>query len=205
MDRRQTIPKKIRYLLEYLLFRCLLFAIQNLTEKTIFRQGKFLGAVIYHCSPKRRKIARINLDIAFGDSKSPEEKKRITKQSIIYMVIHAMQCLWVTRNTEERVHRLFPIEPEKLEYLHEILKRNKGVFFLMAHYGNWEVLGIYLGYSKYCKLCSIARKFDNPYLENFIMRLRTISGSRIFHKDESPIKMVRAVKQNSCVAVMLAF
>jgi KDO2-lipid IV(A) lauroyltransferase len=203
LDRRQTIPKKIRYVLEYLLFRCLLFAIQNITENLLYRLGQFLGTVIYYCSPKRRRIARINLDIAFGTSKSSKEKNRIAKQSMIYMVVHAMQCLWVTRNTEERVRQLFPIEPEKLEYLHEILKRNKGVFFLMAHYGNWEVLGIYLGYSHYCKLCSIARKFDNPYLEDFIMRLRTISGSRIFHKEESPLKMVRAVKQNSCVAVMM--
>ncbi len=203
MDRRQTIPKKIRYFLEYVFFRIILFAIQNLTEGMIFRLGQFSGTVVYYCSPKRRKIARINLDIAFGDSKTPEEKNRITRQSMIYMVVHALQCLWITRNTEERVHRLFPTEPEKLEYLLDILKRGKGVFFLMAHYGNWEALGIFFGYSKYCKLCSIARKFDNPYLENFIMRLRTLSGSRIFHKEESPLKMVRALKQNSCVAVMM--
>ena len=119
------------------------------------------------------------------------------------MVVHALQCLWVSCNTRERVYRLFPNEPENLDSLKEILERNKGAFFLMAHYGNWEALGIYLGFSKYCNLCSIARKFDNPYLEKFIMNLRTLSGSRIFHKEDSPLKMARAVKQNCCVAVMM--
>jgi KDO2-lipid IV(A) lauroyltransferase len=203
LDRRQKIPKKIRYILEYILFRIILFPAQMLSLKGTRDLGRWLGSMIYHISPKRRKIARINLDIAFGNTKTPEEKSRIAKQSMIHMVTTALQCLWITRNTEQRVDQLFPDEPKGMEHLNEALKKGKGIFYLMAHYGNWEVLGVYFGYKKFPQLCSVARKFDNPHLENFIMHLRTQSGSRIFHKEESPLKMVRALKNNSCVAVMM--
>ena len=203
MDRRQTIPKKIRYFLEYILFRIILLPAQMLSLNGIRSLGQLLGSTVYHASPKRRKIARINLDIAFGDTKTPEEKNRIARQSMIHMITTALQCLWVTHNTEQRVYQLFPDEPKGTEHLNEALKRGKGVIYLMAHYGNWEVLGIYLGYKVSSQVSAIARKLDNPYLENFIIKLRTTSGGGVFHKEGSPLKVVRALKKNSCVAIIL--
>ena len=203
MDRRQTIPKKIRYFLEYTLFRIILLPVQMLSLNGIRSLGQLLGSTVYHASPKRRKIAHINLDIAFGDTKTPEEKSRIARQSMIHMVTTALQCLWITRNTEQRVDQLFPCAPKGMEHLNEALKRGKGVFYLMAHYGNWEVLGIYLGYKVSPQVSAIARKLDNSYLEDFINKLRTISGGGVFHKEGSPLKVVRALKKNSCVAIIL--
>ena len=203
MDRRQTIPKKIRYLLEYILFRLALFPVQILSLSGINRLGRVLGSMLYHSSPKRRKIARINLDIAFGDSKTSEEKNRIIKQSMIHMITIPLQCLWATRNTEQRVYQLFPSEPEGMEHFNNSIKRGKGIFFLMAHYGNWELLGVYMGYKKFAQVNAIARKLDNPYLENLIVKLRTISGGGVIPKEGSPLKVVRAMKKNSCVGVMM--
>lgn len=203
MDRRQTIPKKFRYLLEYILFRMALFPIQMLSLRGISRLGRFLGGALYHGIPKRRKIAQTNLDIAFGDSKTPEEKTRILKQSMIQMVTIPLQGLWVSRNTEQRVYQLFPSEPEGMEHLNNCLQRGKGAFFLMAHYGNWEVLGMYFGYKNFVQVAAIARKLDNPYLEKFTTRLRTLSGGGVIDKDGSPLKVIRAVKNNTCVGVMM--
>ena len=203
MDRRQTIPKKIRYLLEYTLFRIILFPIQMLSLNAVYRLACLLGKTFYQASPKRRKIAQINLDIAFGDTKTAEEKKRIAQQSMIYMILIALQCLWLTRSTKHRIYQLFPCPPEGIEHLAEALKRGKGAFYLMAHYGHWEALGIYWGHENISQVYSIARKLDNPYFENLIIKLRTTSGGGVFHKEGSPLKVVRALKKNSSVAVMM--
>ena len=152
----------MRYVLEYLLFRLILFPVQMLSLNAIGSLGRWLGNAFYHGSPKRRKIARINLDIAFGDSKTPEEKNRIIKQSMIQMTTVPLQCLWATRNTEQRVYQLFPSEPQGMEHFNNCMKRGKGAFFLMAHYGNWELLGVYMGYKNFSKVSAIARKLDTP-------------------------------------------
>ena len=89
MDPRQTIPKKIRYFLEYLLFLVMYSFIKNRTASGISKLGNRIGTLIYRLSAKRRKIARTNLDIAFGDTKSISEKNRITKQSMIQVATSA--------------------------------------------------------------------------------------------------------------------
>ena len=203
MDRRQTIPKKIRYFFEYVLFRIVLFPIQTLPLSGVCLLARFLGNTLYRASPKRRNIARINLDIAFGDTKTSEEKKRIAKQSMFYMILVALQSLWIMRNTKQRIYELFPSLPKGIEHLDQALKRGKGAFYLMAHYGNWEALGIYWGHENLSQVYSIARKLDNPYFENLINKLRTTSGGGVFHKEGSPLKVVRALKRNSSVAVMM--
>lgn len=189
--------------MEYILFRLAMFPVQMLSLNGVGSLGRLLGKALFYFSPQRRKIARINLDIAFGDTKTKEEKNRIAKQSIIQMVTTILQCLWITRNTEQRVEQLFPDKPKGMEHLNEGLKRGKGVFHLMAHYGNWEVLGVYIGYKISTKVGAIARKLDNPYLENFITNLRTSSGGCVFHKEGSPLKVVRSLKNNSCVAIIM--
>jgi len=165
--------------------------------------GKGIGTLIYHLSPKRRRIARINLDIAFGDTKDEKEKNRIAKQSLIQSVVTSLQFLWVAQDTRDRVHQLIDHDLENFKIIEQWLSRGKGVFFLVAHYGNWEVMGLFLGYLEIFELHNIARKLDNPYLEKFVMDLRSASGNKILHKDESPRKIMRAVKQNGIVSVMM--
>ncbi len=203
MDRRQTLPKKIRYFFEYLLFLALCKPTQCLSAKSVYKLGKGAGTLFHQIAKKRRQIAKTNLDIAFGNSISRTEKKQIIKQSFLQMAVSAFQCVWVMKNPEERVHQLIEFKPKGLEVIQSCIEEGKGIFFLTAHYGNWEIMGLYHGYLNVCQLNSIARRLDNPYLEKLIMDLRTTSGNGIFHKDESPRKMVRAVKNNCGVAIMM--
>jgi KDO2-lipid IV(A) lauroyltransferase len=203
LDPRQSTFRKIRYAFEYLLFRVLRATLRGFSAKRVFRLGKLLGTLAYQFVGKRSHIAQTNLDIAFGDSKTREEKDRIIKESWIQIAVSTVQCLWLSHQTRERVKELVPTTPEGLDEVKKCLEPGKGIFFLTAHYGNWEVMGLNHGYLGVCQLHSIARKFDNPKLEEFIMNLRTISGNGIFHREESPLKMVRAVKRNESVAVMM--
>jgi len=203
LDRRQTLPKKFRYALEYLVFRILLWPLQMLSLNAVNRLGRFLGTTFYHCTPSRRRIARVNLDVAFGNSKSPDEKNRITKQSMIHMMTVAIQGLWITRNTKQRVHQLFPDGPEGTENLLGGLEKGKGVLCLMAHYGNWEAFGIFWGYTLEARINSVARKLDNRLLEDYLARLRAAPGNGVFHKEEAPRKILRALKANQLVGIML--
>jgi KDO2-lipid IV(A) lauroyltransferase len=195
--------KKTRHYFEYLAFLSTSSFIKSLPAGAVYRLGRILGELFYLFSGKRRRIARTNLGIAFGENKTPGEKNAIIKQSCIQTAVSLLQFIWVGTNTKERVFQLVEDEPEGLDILKETASRGKGVFLLTAHYGNWEIMGLHHGYMNICGLSSIARRLDNPYLEKIVMDLRTISGNQVIHKDESPLRMVRALKNNLGVAVMM--
>ncbi|NIP99318.1 MAG: hypothetical protein GWM98_01925, partial [Nitrospinaceae bacterium] len=144
-----------------------------------------------------------NLDIAFGESKTRDEKIQILKQSYRQLATSALQCLWLNADPEKRMVQLMEKEPEGLEVLKRCLDKGKGVFFLTAHYGNWEALGLFHGYLNVSPLYSIVRRLDNPFLEEAARTFRTVSGNGLLYREESPLKIVKALKNNHCVAVMM--
>ena len=174
-----------------------------LSARTVFRLGRALGRLSYLFGAKRKSIARVNLDIAFGDSKSPEEKNHILRESFNQLAVSFLQCLWVNVAPEMRLEELIDGDPEGVEVLKECIGRGAGVFLLMAHYGNWEIAGIRHGTLGVAPLTSIVRKLDNPLLEERTRSFRTLSGNSILYKDESILKVVRAIKNNQCVVIMM--
>jgi Kdo2-lipid IVA lauroyltransferase/acyltransferase len=195
--------KSTRHILEYILFNLLILLVRPLPQQAVVKIGKILGSLAFFFAGKRKQSAKINLDIIYADSKSSGEKNKIIKESFQNLTVSALQCLWVTYDTEKRVRGLIEGEPVGLELLRQCLKKNKGIFFLTAHYGNWEIMGLFHGYLGICPLSSIARKLDNPYLDRATKKLRISSGNKIIYRDESPLKIVRELKNNGSVAVMM--
>ena len=195
--------KSTRHILEYIFYNLLLLLVRPLPHQAVVKIGKRLGGLAFLFTGKRKQSAKTNLDIIYADSKSSGEKNKIIKESFQNLTVSALQCLWVTSDTENRVRGLIEGEPVGLDLLRQCLKKNKGIFFLTAHYGNWEIMGLFHGYLGICPLSSIARKLDNPYLDRATKKLRTSSGNKIIYRDESPLKFVRELKNNGSVAVMM--
>ncbi|MFQ5449147.1 MAG: lysophospholipid acyltransferase family protein [Nitrospinaceae bacterium] len=203
MKKKRGPASKFRHLAEYALFQIISFFVSFLSLRGVYGLGQLLGRIPYHLRGKRYRIALANLHIAYGDEKSPAEKKYVIKDSFSRLAVSALQCLWLKRHPETRIRELFAKEPRGLDLLKECLGRGKGVFFLTAHYGNWEALGIYHGILGMAHLDSIVRRLDNPYLEKAAREFRAVSGNGIFYREESPLKIARALKNNTCVAVMM--
>lgn len=189
--------------MEYALILSCSSAVHFLSAKSVFRLGQIMGDFFYGISRKRKRIAMTNLEIAFGEGMTVSEKKLIVQESFRQQAISFLQCLWLRHRPRERLPELIDGEPEGLNILKDCLERKKGIFFLTAHYGNWEVMGHFHGSLNIAPLSSIARKLDNPFLEKDSRAFRTLFGNSILHKDESPLKMVRVLKSNGCVIVMM--
>ncbi|MBT3514839.1 MAG: lysophospholipid acyltransferase family protein [Nitrospina sp.] len=200
--KKSAILISIKHQFEYLVVLFFIFFLKNLSAKSIFLLGRILGNLSYSLTTKRRKIALVNLNIAFGNKKSNKEKKKIIKNSFIQVALSTLQSLWVLKNPN-RVKQLIEGDPVGLDIVEKCLLRQKGIFFLTAHYGNWEIMGIDHGYRGICKLHSIIRRLDNPYLDEVAFKLRTISGNGIFYRNESLLQIVRVLKNNEAVAIMM--
>ena len=177
--------------------------VRPLPKYAVVILGKSLGTIVFYFSKKRKKAAKTNLNIMFSNTKTTDQKTRIIQDSFKILAISALQSVWVTFNTEKRVLQLIEGEPEGLETLKKCLEKKKGILFLTAHYGNWEIMGLNHGLLGICPLSSIARKLDNPYLNTLVEKLRASTGNNIFYRDDSLLKIVRELKKNNSVAVMM--
>ena len=79
---KRAALKEIRYRLEYGVFLFFYALATPLSANSVFRFGRTLGLMVYRLSRKRRRIAEINLDIAFAQTKSRRERQRIIRNSL---------------------------------------------------------------------------------------------------------------------------
>ena len=111
MKSKRSVKKKLRHALEYSGVKLFSLLVRPLSLRGIYHMGCALGKLAHCFAGRRIQIALTNLDIAFGDTKSLEEKKRIIKISFMRMTVSALQVLWLHHDTEKRIHQLFPEQP----------------------------------------------------------------------------------------------
>src|SRR3989338_4842446 len=98
-----------------------------------------IGRVIYTVN-KRKRGAYQNLRAAFSTEKTPQELVAISKQSFESMVMAMVELLKfpdMDRSTIDKHVRI--IGTEKFQ---EYFDKKKGLIFLTAHFGNWELLSV---------------------------------------------------------------
>src|ERR1700733_8113019 len=77
--------------LVYCCFRIFGFFVSLLSYRTLHMLGNFAGTVAYHLHRPFRKKALANLAIAFGKTKTEEERKKIAKKSFQNLMITCLE------------------------------------------------------------------------------------------------------------------
>ena len=166
------------------------------------RLGRAIGWLGYRLLPHSRQIALANLDAAFGTTKTPCEKRRITCASFQSFGVTMLGLFWSVRLNPATLDQLVEVPADTLPLIDRCRARGKGVIFIMMHYGNWEVLGHTLALHK-IPTTIVARKMRNPALERIFCRLRSHSGHRIVSGACAPGQVVRTLRHGGCVALLI--
>ena len=98
-------PHPIRARFEVLGVRLGFVFIPLMPRCTVLALARFVGAGIYTCSGRNRRVGLANLDIAFGDTKPPTEKKKILRRSIQHFTLSLLDLFWFMRHQAERLDR----------------------------------------------------------------------------------------------------
>ena len=73
-------------------------------------------------------------------------------------------------------------------------KSENGIVFVLAHIGNWEILGQAVAFDY--KLAAIARRQNNPYTEKIISDMRKKSGLKIVYREGNvAFKVLKLLKR----------
>src|SRR5215472_10091281 len=189
----------MRYRLEYFPVRVLAALVGALPRPLARGFCIALGLLVYFGYPRLRHVGRRNLDLAFP-SKSRKEKKKILRGVYVNLGrLMAEFCLF-PRYTQENVGEVAVYQG--FQNFAEAQARGKGVIFLTAHLGGWEVSSF--AHSLYGHPMDIVmRPLDNPYVDALVDRYRTRHGNRTFPKQDFARGLLTALRQGETVGILM--
>lgn len=146
--------------------------------------------------PRLRRVARRNLQIALPGADHEE---------IINGVFRSIGRMLLTFAKFERIdkHNVSDwIRYEGFEYFEQALGRGKGVLFATAHLGNWE-LSAFAHALMSAPMHVVVRPLDNLRVNALVEARRSSSGNRIIGKREFARAILRALRANEAVGVLI--
>lgn len=161
--------------------------------------GIMLGQTVRLLHPRLSRVAMRNLQLALPEM--PEaERRRIVRGVFTSLGRLLAEVCRFPRYTRENVSQVAVYDG--LENFLAAEQRGKGVLFLTAHLGGWEVGSF--AHSLYGhKLHIVVRPLDNPYLDALIRRYRTLHGNTTFDKQDFARGLLSAMKAGETVGVLM--
>ncbi|MFQ5508597.1 MAG: lysophospholipid acyltransferase family protein [Leptospirillia bacterium] len=147
----------------------------------------------------RQMAARANLDLAFGNSKSFEEKERIALESFRNFAGCMVDAVsMIPSLTKDNWTRYVRVPEEDLIRTREYLARGKGVILMFSHYGNWELMGACLPFMDLRQVHVVAKR-QSPWANPFLERFRSGTGNKVVYKEGAIRKCLSALKRGELV------
>ncbi|MDD5678934.1 MAG: lysophospholipid acyltransferase family protein [Kiritimatiellae bacterium] len=189
--------KKVLFFIETLLTRVGLVVLPALPRWAVLACARSAGAVAYLLAPQQRRITLSNLDIAFGDSLSPQAKRRIARQVFYTTALVMLDLFWFSRHMEQRVRRYVTLDPDLWKHIY-----TKPMIGVTAHFGNWELLSKALSVYGFAHV-AVATPLANPAVDAIIGIGRSIPGVEIVTRQGAIRGLLRALRQKKYVALLL--
>jgi len=186
--------------LQYLFIRGAGFLIRLLPEEMALWLGRQLGRIAYLLDWEHRKVAIENLRIAFAREKSEQEIHAIAKKTFQNLGMMAMEFLRLPKMTGEKFMK--DVEIEGVENFEKVRNNEKGVLFLLSHFGNWELMGL-LTQGLGSRVMVIAKPIKNKWVDRMITELRGTSGIELVTSAKAGRKIIRALSEKRMVGILV--
>ncbi len=176
-------PKRKRKIvidwLAYAALRTLVAILYLFDVETNLRFARFLGRLMWRHYHRGRQRALDNLRASFPDKdeKWYETTGQKSCESIAMLAVDVLFTPKLVRKDNWRQYSRFK-NAERAKWLS---KENKGLIFIGAHYGNFEIIGYMMGLFGF-NVYSIARPLDNRFISKHLYGVRQHAGQKIIDK-----------------------
>jgi len=160
--------------------------------------GAAVAGLLLTLSPKLRKTAEFNLRLAFPDSSDAKRQDtiRAMARSLGRM---AAEFARMPRYSRKNIEDVIVLDGH--ENFLEGQRRGKGVLFLTAHIGAWELSSYAHALYGY-PLHYMARPLDNARLDALVNRYRGLAGNQPIFKNESARAMLKILKDSGTIGIL---
>ncbi len=191
---------RVKDYFEYYIYLFFKFIFLLLPKNLLKRLLIFLSKLIYKFNKKHKHIAKVNLDLAFEDKLSYEEKDEIICKSYKSLLFNIYEFIENQSIEKEELLKKATIENE--EIILDAIKQNKKIIFATAHYGGWELALPYVAL-KYGTVAVVNRKMNNPLINDMYIKARDRNNIVMLDKKVAAKGMIKAFKDEQFVAVVI--
>lgn len=185
----------------YLLVLGLLSVLGRLPLGVVFRLGSALGFAAWVILPKYRRLARHNMEIAFGATMTEREIRRLVRRHFTNLGANLLSAPRLARLPEAAVQAR--VNLIGLPLLREALDRGRGVVMAINHIGNWELYAQLIGRIRDVPVGTIFQSQRNKYLNRLIDRDRRRLGLQTFDRRRGYLGAVGLVQSGGVLAVLV--
>ena len=149
-------------------------------------------------TPRWRRTAQTNIAMAFPGWE-PEKRARILRECYRNLGRNLLAIARLPRLTPLNVGRW--IHYDGFEHYENALARGRGVIFLTAHLGAWELSAA--AHALYGHpMWLMVRPLDNPFLDRLIDARRRLFGNRTIRKKDSAREVLAVLRNNAAVGIL---
>src|SRR5215469_6762927 len=192
--------KRIRYRLEWLGLFLAAKLIPFCSRRVCYHIAQSAGALLGFIDRDRYKVALSNLEVAFGDTFSLEERRKIARESFQHFARTMVDLLWSPRLTKENFSRYI-----KLENFEETARGTgpeRSVMIACYHYSNFEWLSLVCGFLD-LKGTIISQEFKNSLLDPIFKKLREQSGHELVPRERGIMRLYKVLRRKGRTALLV--
>lgn len=191
--------EKFRHFLLHCVF--LLFAgiVRILSDKFRTKLGLFLGKLYFRVAKSRKRVAIENITKA-KITENIAEINQIAIESFQNFAITLVEMIALKYMTDDEIKR--KIKFEDPQQLIDIYKQGRGIIFLSAHYGNWELMAYSGKLWLDIDMLIIVKLLKNSFTDKFIDKLRTSNGNRTVDMKVSAREILRTLMNKKALALL---
>src|SRR6201988_5238604 len=158
-----------------------------------------IAQVVYLLHFRLRQVGMRNLAMVFPE-KSLGERRRILRGVFTSLGRQLAELCQFPRYTAQNVDDV--VVYDGLENYERAYARGKGVLFLTAHFGGWELSAFAHSLHGHW-LHVVMRPMDNQYLDRLLQHYRTIHGNKTVAKDDFVRGLLAAMKAGETVGILM--
>jgi Kdo2-lipid IVA lauroyltransferase/acyltransferase len=188
----------VKELTDYTFARLLLKAFTLMPRSLADRAAKAIAWCGFQFARRQRIAGLQNLKMAFPES-SALEREQILRgcfQNLGRLLVEFAHFPELNKANivQHVVH-------DGLENYLEGLRRGRGVIFMTAHFGAWEMSSFAHALYGY-PLKFVVRPIDNPKVEELISRYRILSGNVPIQRKQAARDILKALRRNEAVGIL---
>jgi Kdo2-lipid IVA lauroyltransferase/acyltransferase len=190
---------RVRHRLEYALVMAVRGVAGGVPAVVAGWLGAIVGLTFYAIDGSHRRLAVAQLRAAFP-TRTGDECQAIARRTFMHfgrLLVAALRASTLTR-----AQLLDSVEIEGADRVRAALAAGHGAIIFSGHYGYWELHG--LAHALVLSPMSVlARPLDNPHLHALLERMRKATGNQVIYRQGSLRKVMRALQNNECVAMLI--